>query len=90
MIISVTVPVLIAVAYFKFNHALKIAFDQFYRFNREVYPKYYVMGENLAQPFINGVQNFFSIIANVIQLLQGLLQMLQFYNWSLLEWLFLF
>lgn len=22
------------------------------------------MGENLAQPFINGVQNFFSIIAN--------------------------
>lgn len=64
LIISVTVPVLIAVAYFKFNHALKIAFDQFYRFNREVYPKYYVMGENLAQPFINGVQNFFSIIAN--------------------------
>ena len=59
LIISVTVPVLIAVAYFKFNHALKIAFDQFYRFNWEVYPKYYVMGENLAQPFINGVQYFF-------------------------------
>ena len=29
----ISVPVLIAVAYFKFNHALKIVFDQFYRFN---------------------------------------------------------
>ncbi len=63
--ISLIVPLAAAILYFKANHSLRRAFDQFYTFNREVYPKYTSgLGENIAQPFINGIQNFFNIIAN--------------------------
>lgn len=65
-IISLSVPFLLAIIYFKINHALGRAYEQFYLFNREVYPKYITLGSNIAQPFINGVQNFISIIANNI------------------------
>ena len=64
LLISIMIPLTGAVIYFKVNHSLKIAFDQFYRFNRAVYSQYYGMGENMIQPFINGVQNFFAIISN--------------------------
>ncbi len=64
-IISILVPFVCAVIYFKVNHSLKRAFDQFYTFNREVYPKYSSgLGNNVAQPFVNGIQNFFTIMAN--------------------------
>lgn len=60
LLISLVVPFGIALMYFKFNHALRSAFDQCYVFNREVYPQYIGgLGETLFQPFINGVQNFF-------------------------------
>ena len=65
LVISLVVPLLVAIAYFKANHTLKIAFDQFYTFNREVYPKYIGgLGNRVIQPFVNAVQNFFNIIAN--------------------------
>lgn len=66
-LISMSVPLLAAVVYFKFNNSLGRAFHQFYTFNREVYPKYkYIegLGENIVQPFVNGIQNFFGIIAD--------------------------
>ena len=63
--VSIIVPFLAAILYFKANHALKIAFDQFYTFNREVYPKYTSgLGDRIIQPFVNAVQNFVRIIAD--------------------------
>lgn len=65
LLIAIVVPFLAAVIYFKANHSLRRAFEQFYSFNREVYPKYAGgLGDNIAQPFINGVQNFFIIISD--------------------------
>lgn len=65
LLIAVITPCICAIIYFKANHSLKRAFDQFYTFNREVYSKYTGgMGEKLRQPFINAIQNFFDIIAN--------------------------
>lgn len=64
-VLSLLVPFIITIIYFKINHSLKRAFDQFYTFNREVYPKYISgFGENISQPFIDGVQNFFNIVAD--------------------------
>ena len=64
LIISLVVPVAGAVVYFTINHALRIAIDQFYAFNREIYPIYKSgLGERVIQPFVNGVQHFFSIFA---------------------------
>lgn len=63
LVVSIVVPVLAAVIYFKKNSALRRAYDQCYAFNREVYPKYNSgLGEKFIQPFINGIQNFFGII----------------------------
>ena len=65
LIIALAIPPIAAVIYFKANHALGAAFDQFYTFNREIYPQYqYGLGGNIIQPFVNAVQNFFEIIAN--------------------------
>lgn len=65
LFVSVLIPFICAVVYFKANHSLRRAFDQFYSFNREVYSQYIGgMGENIAQPFINAYKNFFNIIAN--------------------------
>lgn len=65
LIISIIVPFVIAVFYFKINHSLRRAFDQFYTFNRKVYPQYIGgLGDKITQPFINAIQNFFGMIAN--------------------------
>lgn len=65
LLLSIIVPFLCAVIYFKANGALRRAYDQCYAFNRKVYPKYTGgYGDKLVQPFINGIQNFFNIIAN--------------------------
>lgn len=65
LLIAIMIPLISAVIYFKANHALRLAFDQFYTFNREVYPKYTSgLGERIIQPFVNGIQNFFGIIAD--------------------------
>lgn len=64
-IISIIVPFALTAIYFKINRSLEKAFDQFYTFNRIVYPKYINgLGDKLVQPFINGIQNFFGIIAD--------------------------
>lgn len=65
LFLSIVVPFMCAVVYFKANGALERAYDQCYAFNREVYPKYTGgYGDKLSQPFINGIQNFFSIFAS--------------------------
>ena len=64
LFIAVFVPLICAILYFKLNHSLRRAVDQFYTFNREVYPEYTGLGRNIAQPLINAIQNFFGIIAN--------------------------
>jgi len=65
LFLSIVLPLLITVIYFKKNGALRRAFDQCYVFNREVYPKYNNgLGEKSIQPFINGIQNFFGIISD--------------------------
>lgn len=62
-LISLVIPPIAGIIYFKANHSLRLAVDQFYFFNRKVYPKYIGMGEKIIQPFVNGVQNFFEIIS---------------------------
>ncbi len=65
LFVSVLIPFICAVVYFKVNHSLRRAFDQFYSFNREVYSQYTGgLGENIAQPFIDAYKNFFNVIAN--------------------------
>lgn len=65
LLAAVFVPFICAIVYFFANHALKSAVDQFYFFNREVYPQYNGgMGENVVQPFIDAYKNFFNMIAN--------------------------
>ncbi|WP_455615425.1 hypothetical protein [Eisenbergiella sp.] len=67
LLLSVTVPMIIAVVYFKLNHSLRLAYEQFYKFNREVYPQYTDgLGKNLLAPIIESYKNFFSIIADKI------------------------
>ena len=62
--VCLIVPFLGAAIYFKVNHSLRRAFEQFYLFNREVYSKYISIGDNLLEPFITSEQNFFGIIAD--------------------------
>lgn len=65
LIACMLLPPVAAIAYFKANGALGIAFEQFYTFNREVYPKYLGgLGSNLLQPFINSAQNFFWLFSD--------------------------
>lgn len=66
LVVCVIVPLVAAAIYFKVNHALKIAFEQFYLFNREVYSQYYSIGDNLFKPFITSIQNFFGIFSDKI------------------------
>lgn len=64
-VIAIIVPFISAAVYFKINGSLKRAFEQFYVFNREVYPKYVDgLGNKLIEPFVTGIQNFVSIIAD--------------------------
>ncbi|MCR5777950.1 MAG: hypothetical protein K6G84_11125 [Lachnospiraceae bacterium] len=64
LLLSMIIPFIAATLYFKLNHSLKRAFEQFYLFNREVYSKYTSIGDNLFEPFITSAQNFFGIIAD--------------------------
>lgn len=65
LLLSLSIPLIGTVMYFAMNNSLHTAFEQFYSFNREVYPKYVSgLGSNLLQPFINAIQYFFYIIAN--------------------------
>ncbi len=60
--ITMIVPLCCAFIYFKLNNSLESAINQFYRFNREVYPKYVAgLGENVLQPIVNSIQHFFGI-----------------------------
>lgn len=63
---AIGLPFAAAAVYFKANGALWKAYEQCYVFNREVYPQYIAgqMGDKIMQPFVNGVQNFFGIIAD--------------------------
>lgn len=62
--VCMVIPFFSATIYFKMNHSLRRAFEQFYVFNREVYSKYTSIGDNLFEPFIISEQNFFGIIAD--------------------------
>lgn len=64
LLVLLIIPLLCSVVYFKFNHALHIAFDQFYSFNRDVYPPYTAagIGANVLQPFVFAFQYFFGLI----------------------------
>lgn len=62
LFISLVIPFMSAFIYFAINHSCRIAFEQFYTFNREVYPKYISLGDKILQPFANSIQNFYSII----------------------------
>lgn len=64
LLISVITPPMCAVVYFQANGCLKRAFDMFYTFNREVYPKYLGgFGNSIVYPFISGINNFFSMLS---------------------------
>lgn len=63
-LISLSIPFVASVVYFKMNNALKLAFEQAYVFNREVYSNYTSIGDNIFEPFIKSEQNFFGIIAD--------------------------
>lgn len=64
--ICMIVPFLGAVLYFKLNHSLKRAFEQFYLFNKQVYSQYQPIGDNLLEPFIVSIQNYFEFIPSKI------------------------
>lgn len=68
----IIVPFICAVAYFKFNGALRKAYDLVYRFNREIYSHYTSSGtgftdtgygSNILQPYFLGIKYYFSLIS---------------------------
>jgi hypothetical protein len=59
LFLCAVVPGLIGIVYFKANHALGYAFEQMYRFNREVYTHYQTMGSSIWEPFLSGVSSLF-------------------------------
>lgn len=72
LVISLIFPFIIALIYFRINNSLKIAYDQFYTFNRLVYPKYLGgLGSNLIQPFEDGIRYIFEFFPNNIRLLMS-------------------
>lgn len=83
LLIALIAPLIIAIFYFGINGALGAAFEQIYKFNRAVYPKYIdgpgaetikpfvcSIGSPIS-PFINSVQNFFILIATDFKTLFG-------------------
>lgn len=72
LLIAMLIPPIATVAYFGINGSLDRAVEQAYEFNREVYPHYLDgLGQNLMQPIVNSVQNFFGNIAEDFQALIG-------------------
>ena len=71
-LIVMLIPPIAAVIYFWSNNAFLIAVEQFYTFNREVYPNYVGLGDNLIQPFVDGAKNYFSYITDgVLSIING-------------------
>lgn len=64
LLVCSIVPLVVAIIYFKAKDSLYVAFEQFYLFNREVYPDYYGMGDNLLYPVINAVKYFFGLVVD--------------------------
>ncbi len=64
LLVAIFVPLICAVAYFGINHSLKIAFEQFYLFNRDVYPNYQPFGNSVFTPFIYGISKTTEILYN--------------------------
>lgn len=77
LFIACLIPLVIGSIYFGVNNALKIAFDQFYVFNTEVYSRYMEgWGTNFFEPFINAVQYTCSWpIDNCVSLVTGPFEM---------------
>ena len=66
LIVSVCVPFILTIIYFSVNQALSIAFNQFYTFNREVYPKYLSgFGSTVIDPFKLAIKNYFDLIVYI-------------------------
>jgi hypothetical protein len=59
LFVCAVIPGMLGIIYFKANHALGYAFDQMYRFNREVYTHYQTMGSSILEPFFSGVSSLF-------------------------------
>lgn len=65
LLTAILLPPLIIAAYFALNGTLTRAFEQFYLFNREVYPRYISgFGNNVAAPFLFSVRNLFDTVVN--------------------------
>ena len=74
LFVAVLTPLICAVIYFGTNHALQEAVQQAYKFNLEVYPQYTGgFGSNMIEPFINAMQNYFSMIVNIKGIFSGAL-----------------
>ncbi len=69
LLVSMLVPPAAAAVYFKLNHALKDAFEQFYLFNRQIYAGYAGFGDNLVEPYISSVMNFPAALSNRLVLM---------------------
>lgn len=68
LLIMIFAPLCAAILYFSLNHSLRIAFEQAYLFNREVYPKYRAgFGTSALQPFLTAVQCYFGLFADGIR-----------------------
>ena len=68
LIISILTPLCIVLLYFKFNHALRLAYEYSYVLNTEVYPYYKDgFGSNVFQPFMEAFVGFFGIVGTNIK-----------------------
>ena len=66
LLVSLLIPLFCAIIYFMFYQALRLAFEQFYVFNREVYSDYISTGDNVIEPFVISLKTFFGIIGGTI------------------------
>lgn len=57
LVISMLIPLVAGITYFKVNNALYQSFSQIYLFNREVYVKYQSMGRNVFEPLLSGLSS---------------------------------
>ncbi len=69
VIVSVIVPPVIAVLYFKINGCLSLVYNQAYLFNRDVYPIYNAgYGSNMFSPFFYAIRYYFLQVSSDINL----------------------
>ncbi len=63
LLISIFVPLICAIFYFKVNNALGEAYRQAYLFNREVYPRYTGgFGAKLTEPFVIAIKSLVKLL----------------------------